>query len=351
MSSDFISRIIGMILLAVGGLFLGTRLAELGGGSAYLYGSTFFIVGALIGLLLTPYITIRPLRSLIRHLRRVPAQQLLAGVIGLVTGLIIAALLVFPLSLLPSPFNRLLPFLTALLFAYLGVVVLTARAQEFFGLIRGVRGERAGAGRDEWHGPPVLLDTSVIIDGRIADISRTGFIRGEMLVPRFILNELQHIADSPDMLRRKRGRRGLDMLRRLQDESLSPVRIIDADVEEARDVDDKLVLLAKRLRCPIVTNDYNLNRVAELQGVPVLNINELANAVRVIYLPGESFTLHVLQEGKEPEQGVGYLDDGTMVVVENGKPYIGSEIEVVVSKVLQTTAGRMIFARPAGENG
>jgi len=349
MSSEFISRIIGMIVLAVGGLFLGTRLAELGGGSAYLYGSTFFIVGALVGLLLTPYFTVRPLRSLIRHLRRVPAQQLLAGVVGLVTGLIIAALLVFPLSLLPSPFNRLLPFLTAVLFAYLGVVVLTARAQEFFNLIRGYRGGKSGE-EQGLQGSPVLLDTSVIIDGRIADISRTGFIRGEMLVPRFVLNELQHIADSSDTLRRRRGRRGLDMLRRLQEESLSPVRIIDADIEEARDVDDKLVLLAKRLHCPIVTNDYNLNRVAELQGVPVLNINELANAVRVIYLPGESFTLYILQEGKEPDQGVGYLDDGTMVVVESGKPYIGSEIEVVVSKVLQTTAGRMIFARPAGEN-
>ncbi len=348
MSADFISRILGMVALAIGGLLLGTYLAELGGGSAYLYGTTFFLVGALTGLVLTPYFTVRPLRSLIGHLRRVPMHQLLAGVIGLTLGLVIAALLVFPLSLLPSPFNRILPFLTAALFAYLGIVVLTARSQEFFGLIRGMRsGVEKGP---ETHLPPVLLDTSVIIDGRIADIGRTGFIRGEMLVPRFVLNELQHIADSSDALRRRRGRRGLDMLRRLQEESLTPVRIIDADVEEGHEVDDKLVLLAKRLHCPIVTNDYNLNRVAELQGVPVLNINELANAVRVIYLPGESFTLYVLQEGKEPDQGVGYLDDGTMVVVENGKSHIGSEIEVIVSKVLQTTAGRMIFARPAEEN-
>jgi len=351
MSSEFISRIIGMIILAVGGLFLGARLAELSGGSTYLYSSTFFLVGALVGLVLTPYFTVRPFRSLISNLRRLPAQQLLAGVIGLMTGLIIAALLVFPLSLLPSPFNRILPFFTAILFGYLGVMVLTARAQEFFNLIRGYRSGRTAEGVEDFQAPPVLLDTSVIIDGRIADISRTGFIRGEMLVPRFILNELQHIADSSDTLRRKRGRRGLDMLRRLQEESLSPVRIIDADVKEARDVDDKLVLLAKRLHCPIVTNDYNLNRVAELQGVPVLNINELANAVRLIYLPGESFTLYVLQEGKEPGQGVGYLDDGTMVVVENGKRYIGSEIEVVVSKMLQTTAGRMIFAKPVEGNG
>jgi uncharacterized protein YacL len=194
--------------------------------------------------------------------------------------------------------------------------------------------------------PPVLLDTSVIIDGRIADISRTGFISGELLVPNFVLNELQHIADSSDTLRRNRGRRGLDVLRRLQEESVSPVRITDMDVDGVREVDDKLVLLAKQLHCPIVTNDYNLNRVAELQGVPVLNINELANAVKVVYLPGESFRVEIIQEGKEVDQGVGYLDDGTMVVIENGRSSIGSEIEVVVTKVLQTTAGRMIFARP-----
>jgi len=195
------------------------------------------------------------------------------------------------------------------------------------------------------HNNYVLLDTSVIIDGRIADISRTGFISGTMLIPRFVLNELQHIADSSDMLRRNRGRRGLDMLNKLQKESVVPIRIHDIDVEEAQEVDDKLVMLAKELRCPIVTNDYNLNRVAELQGITVLNINELANAVKAIFLPGESMNIRIIQEGKELGQGVGYLDDGTMVVVENGRRYINSTIEVVVTKVLQTAAGRMIFAR------
>jgi len=168
-----------------------------------------------------------------------------------------------------------------------------------------------------------------------------------MLVPRFVLGELQHIADSPDALRRNRGRRGLDMLRRLQDESVTPVRITDMDVENVREVDDKLVLLAKRLHCSIVTNDYNLNRVAELQGVRVLNINELTNAVKALLLPGESLTVKVVQEGKEVGQGVGYLDDGTMVVVAEGKSHINREIEVVVTKVLQTAAGRMLFARLA----
>lgn len=193
----------------------------------------------------------------------------------------------------------------------------------------------------------VLLDTSVIIDGRIADISRTGFIGETMLVPRFVLNELQHIADSSDPLRRNRGRRGLDMLNKLQKESVVPIRISDMDVDEVREVDDKLVVLAKRLHCPIITNDYNLNRVAELQGVPVLSINELTNAVRAIFLPGEGLDIRIIQEGKEAGQGVGYLDDGTMVVVENGKRHINQTINVTVTKVLQTSAGRMIFAQPS----
>ncbi len=345
MSPEFIARIIGMLILATGGLFLGVHLADLAGTSPYLYGVTFLLVGALAGLVITPYITVRPLLFLRRQIRRVPIQQLVAVALGLIVGLIIAALSAFPLSLLPQPFNQILPFLSAILFGYLGVMVMTIRQQEIFALLG--RGRLAVVQEEERpKSPPVLLDTSVIIDGRIADVSRTGFIRGEMLVPRFILNELQHIADSPDTLRRNRGRRGLDMLRRLQEESVSPVRIVDMDVEGVRDVDDKLVLLAKRLRCAIVTNDYNLNRVAELQGVPVLNINELANAVRAVYLPGETLTLHILQEGKEAGQGVGYLEDGTMVVVEDGRSYIGSEIEAMVTKVLQTAAGRMIFARP-----
>ncbi len=343
MSSDFISRIIGMLVIAVGGVILGVRFAEISQTDPIFYGITFMLVGALAGLILTPYLTVRPMRFLRQKIHRMPVQQLLAATIGLMIGLIIASLSTFPLSMLPRPLNQILPFLSALLFGYIGVLVMTARQQEIFAFLRGRLPERSG----EWGEiPPVLLDTSVIIDGRIADISRTGFIRGEMLVPRFILNELQHIADSSDPLRRNRGRRGLDMLRRLQEESGSLVRIVDLDIPETRAADDKLVLLARRLRCPILTNDYNLNRVAELQGVTVLNINELANAVRAVYLPGENLRVHVIQEGKEADQGVGYLDDGTMVVVENGRSFIGMEIETTVTKVLQTAAGRMIFARP-----
>ncbi len=345
MSADFISRIIGMLVLAIAGTFFGTFLAAQLGGEPYQYAAIFFLIGALAGLVLTPYLTVRPFLALRKRIRQAPAQQLLAGVLGLVVGLIIAALLVFPLSLLPSPFKQILPFVVAVLFAYFGIMVMITRQQDIFGLIRGQLPDRSGRRQPVPDARSVLLDTSVIIDGRIADIGRTGFLEGEMLVPRFVLNELQHIADSSDALRRRRGRRGLEMLRRLQDDSVTPVRVADMDVEGVHEVDDKLVLLAKRMACPIVTNDYNLNRVAQLQGVRVLNINELANAVKALFLPGESLDIEIIQEGKEVGQGVGYLDDGTMVVVEDGRPYIGQRVEVTVTKVLQTAAGRMLFAR------
>jgi uncharacterized protein YacL len=347
MSVEFISRIVGMLLLAVGGVFLGIYMAAQLGGSPYQYAAIFLLVGALFGLVLTPYVTVRPFMALRKRIRQAPAQHLLAAVLGLIVGLIVGALVSFPLSLLPPPFSQILPFVAAVLFGYLGIMVMIIRQRDILNVIRGLpgRGESREAGANGHR--PVLLDTSVIIDGRIADISLTGFIEGEMLVPRFVLNELQHIADSSDTLRRNRGRRGLDMLHRLQSESVSPVRVTDMDVEGVREVDDKLVLLAKRLHCPIITNDYNLNRVAELQGVRVLNINELANAVKSLFLPGESIVVKVVQEGKEIDQGVAYLDDGTMVVVEDGEPYINQEVEVIVTKVLQTAAGRMLFARIA----
>jgi uncharacterized protein YacL len=345
MSREFISRIIGMSVLAVGGIFFGFYMADRLGASSFQYAIIFLLVGALIGLVLTPYLTIRPFLALRRRIRQAPAQQLLAAVLGLIVGLIIAALSTIPLSLLPSPFREIFPFIVAILFGYLGMLVMTTRQGDIFNLVRGRLPERGGADGEDNTSRAVLLDTSVIIDGRIADISRTGFIEGEMLVPRFVLNELQHIADSSDALRRRRGRRGLEMLRRLQDESVTPVRITDIDIEDVREVDDKLVLLGKQLNCAIVTNDYNLNRVAQLQGVRVLNINELANAVKALFLPGESLDVRIIQEGKEIGQGVGYLDDGTMVVVEDGKTHVGHEIEVVVTKVLQTAAGRMLFAR------
>jgi uncharacterized protein YacL len=195
----------------------------------------------------------------------------------------------------------------------------------------------------------VLVDTSVIIDGRITDIARTGFLSGTLLIPRFVLNELQHVADSGDALRRQRGRRGLEVLAALQRDTTISVQISDIDVEGTREVDDKLVILARQMNAPVLTNDFNLNRVAEIQGVQILNINELANAVRAVFLPGEELIVRVIQEGREAKQGVGYLEDGTMVVVQDGDQHIGQEINTSVTKVLQTAAGRMIFAKPEGK--
>ncbi len=351
MSIEFVLRLIGMVVFAVIGWRIGEALsAQPDRDIRFIL--VLILAGAALGLLITPWLTIRPYRWFRRQMRRVPAQQLLAATIGLIVGLIIAALTAFPLSLLPSPFSNILPFVSLILFGYIGAWVMVMRERDIFNLFGGrfardgarAKGASAEAPSSE---RLILLDTSVIIDGRIADVSRTGFLDGTLTIPRFVLNELQHIADSSDALRRNRGRRGLDMLNKLQKESVVPIRITDMDIEDVREVDDKLVRLAKQLHAPVLTNDFNLNKVAELQGVRVLNVNELANALRAIVLPGENMYVRLVQEGKELGQGVAYLDDGTMVVVENGKKYIGSSIDVTVTRMLQTNQGRMIFATPS----
>ena len=314
---ELILRLLGMLLLGVAGWQLGEYLAGSAPAEYYLrYVVVLMLAGVALGGLITPWLTIKPIQFIRRKIRQLPAQELFAIIVGLIVGLIVAALLSPVLSNLPPPFGEFMPFVAAVFFGWLGMAVMIMREKDILALV-GTRfsGEATAAVGDD---KPVLLDTSVIIDGRIADITQTGFISGTILVPRFVLNELQHIADSPDALRRNRGRRGLDMLNRLKEESVMPVRITDMEVEGGHDVDDKLIMLAKNLRCPIVTNDYNLNRVAQLQGVPVLNINELANAIKSVLLPGETIEVKVIQEGKEFGQGVGYLDDGTMIVVEDG---------------------------------
>ncbi len=362
MSVEFILRIVGMIIFAVAGGIWGEHVGKLanvnpppGTLSADQFAFVFGAVGAIVGLVLTPYFTTRPTRAIRSRLGRATAPALFASLFGLLAGLIVAALLSFPLSLLPDPFGSVMPFIGVVFFGYLGDSIFNMRQVDIFNTISSLRGGQAGgkaaAADANWaESRNVLLDTSVIIDGRIADISRTGFLPGTLLIPRFVLNELQYIADSPDNMRRQRGRRGMEVLASLQKEPAIPVRISDIDVEGVREVDDKLVVLARQMRCPILTNDYNLNRVAELQGVTVLNINELANAVKSVLIPGEMLTVQVIQEGREASQGVAYLDDGTMVVVENGREYKDKSIQVVVTKVLQTAAGRMIFARPDESN-
>ena len=347
MSFDFIIRIIGMVVFGLLGGYFGVDLSKITTITTEEGAVIFGLVGALFGLVLTPLLTTRPINSLRNLLNQMDARTLGSGLIGLFVGLVIAALLGIPLSRLPSFLGEVFPALGVILFGYIGVAVFVSRRNDIFSIFGGRVFPMADKG-NKGNAPErvILVDTSVIIDGRIADIADTGFLVGELLIPRFVLDELQHIADSADGLRRQRGRRGMEILADLQESRTIPVRISDIDVEGTREVDSKLVILARQLSCPILTNDYNLNRVAEIQGVPVLNINELANSVKAVLLPGEYVEVKIIQEGKERGQGVGYLSDGTMVVVEDGKDYLNEDIRSVVTKVLQTAAGRMIFARP-----
>ena len=353
MSNEFFFRLVGMLVFSVVGVVGGVEWGKSLGQTPELVGLLMGLVGALAGLILTPYLTTRPFRSLRHNLFNMTTPSLVSGVIGLIVGLIIAALLTFPISLLPSPFGKILPFIGVVLCGYFGVAIFVMRQQDIFSLVRMFAKREIEPKvpiEQPVDGRTILLDTSVIIDGRIADIARTGFLVGTLIIPRFVLNELQFIADSADSLRRQRGRRGIEVISQLQKDTSIPLRINDIDVEGVREVDDKLVVLARQLRWPILTNDYNLNRIAELQGVTVLNVNELANAVKLVLLPGEALTVNLIQEGKEIGQGVGYLDDGTMVVVEDGRGHLDQNVAVTVTKVLQTAAGRMIFARLGKDN-
>ena len=350
MSLELIFRLAGMVVFAVIGAQLAPLLQISPNDTSLRLSIAMSLSFAALGLLAAPWITIKPFNWVRYQIRRLPASRLIAAIIGLAIGLAIAALLTAPLSTLPTPFNKILPISISLVFGYIGMAIMVMRHQDITALMNAPLFAAGNRGGNQSAPSPfsdaLLLDSSVVIDGRIADISQTGFLRGTLLVPRFVLNEVQHVSDSSDALRRSRGRRGLEILSQLQESSAVPLRITDRDFENIKEVDDKLEMLAKQLRCPILTTDYGLNRVAKLQGVTVLNINELANAVKNIYLPGETLALKIIQEGKEYGQGVGYLDDGTMVVVQGGSQHIDKTLEITVTKVLQTAAGRMIFAQP-----
>jgi len=310
--------------------------------------ATGAVFAFVVAFALTPALTTRPFLWAIGKATEMPASDFLAAAVGAVLGLLVGVLVAIPLSYLPWYLGSFLPIAASLALAYLGVTAVLTHKKDLLQLVRGSRDDRpeqAAVEAPANTGQPVVVDTSSIIDGRIADISQTGFLAGPLLVPRFVLRELQHIADSSDAMRRARGRRGLDILNKLQKDATVPLVIHEDDGEPGVEVDAALVTLARKLRCPIVTNDFNLNRVAGLQGVKVLNVNELANAVKSIVLPGQELSLKVIQEGKEAGQGVGYLEDGTMVVVENGRRAVGSTVTVMVSRVLQTAAGRMVFAQ------
>ncbi|MDQ3938275.1 MAG: PIN domain-containing protein [Chloroflexota bacterium] len=309
----------------------------------------------LIGFLIMPYVTLQPARWLVKSVVALSTGEFITAVAGLMVGLLMGLLLGLPLAILPPPFGWLLPLGTSVVLG-LGMMGLTvAKRHDLAATLRstGLFHDRA-AGRDgqigRQDGPVIYLDTSAIIDGRIADVVASGFLWGTLVAPRFVVDELQSIADHRDATRRARGRRGLEILAHLQKDPRVAVEMVDEDAPELDKVDAKLVELARRRGAAVLTNDYNLNRVAQLHEVRVLNLNHLANALKPAFLPGDAMRVRVIQQGKEPGQGLAYLDDGTMIVVEGGESLLEREVDITVVRVLQTVAGRMVFAQPRSES-
>jgi uncharacterized protein YacL len=343
-------RVLGAAL----GALIGIGIAAAGTGLFTSVDYAGFILAAwtiawmVVGFAVLPYLTIVPASWLVRRVQEMSTAEFVAAVIGLFVGLLLGLLLSLPLAQIEGPLGTWLPLGISLVLG-LGMMGLTVAkrfdliaAAEGAGIVRRPRADADPAAG----GTHIVVDTSVLIDGRIAEIVESGFVHGMLVVPRFVLDELQHIADSSDTLRRNRGRRGLEILNRMQRDPRTPVEIVEDDAPGIVEVDAKLVELAKRRSHVVLTNDFNLNRVAELQGVRVMNINSLANAVKPAVLPGEELRVRIIQEGKESGQGVGFLDDGTMIVVEGGARLIDHEVDLTVTRVLQTVAGRMIFAQP-----
>lgn len=310
----------------------------------FLYSAAALIVGAVFYFTANKFIVrfLDFMDKLENRVQNMTVYELALSAVGLIAGLVVANLIAIPISRLDI-IGLPLSIIANILFGCIGVSIAVGKKSD----------QLMDMFKQNKNGTPVkssstakLLDTSVIIDGRIIDICRAGFIEGELLIPEFVLEELRHIADSSDSLKRNKGRRGLDIVNMLQKELNFPVKVDNIEVDSGAEVDDKLLKAAQKLGCKIVTIDYNLNKVANISGVQVLNINELANAVKPIALPGEEMVIQIIKDGKENGQGIGYLEDGTMIVVEGGKRYIGETVNVTVTSVLQTAAGRMIFAKP-----
>lgn len=318
---------------------------------AYVLGA---VIGGIILFILSPRIINKGWQSTFnmeRTLERMSINEIVFGAFGLIVGLVIASLVSIPINNIPIPWlGNIISFMLYIVLGYLGMSLTIKKREDLLNLsniFKKHNKENNKHQKFEGHGQgiPKILDTSVIIDGRIFDICKTDFVEGPLVIPGFVLEELRHIADSSDALKRNRGRRGLDILNKIQKELDIQVEISEKDFPNIAEVDIKLLKLGQVLDGKVVTNDYNLNKVAEFQGVSVLNINELANAVKPVVLPGEEMVVQVIKDGKESGQGIAYLDDGTMIVVENGKKFLSQTIEVIVTSVLQTAAGRMIFAK------
>lgn len=300
--------------------------------------SSYLILKSIIGFIIGLIVALLVIK-VEKDIRKISLRIIIGGVAGMIVGLLIALIMGFGLNMVSKirENQQVVPWIYTLLtviMGYLGLVLGSKKVEEF---------NFAGAGA-KIETENRILDTSVIIDGRIADICDAGFMEGELIVPRFVLNELQLVADSSDSMKRSRGRRGLDILNRMQKSSSINIEIVEQDFPKIKGVDGKLVALAKKTNAKLLTNDYNLNKVAELQGVRVMNVNELANAMKPVVLPGEQMMVKIIREGKEQGQGVGYLDDGTMIIVDNAQKLLNMNVEVIVTSVLQTTAGRMIFS-------
>jgi len=325
----------------------------------YLIGFLFIFMSSLVGFLLARQLDVSTLVGVtcgflgaillllvVLGARRISFKNLGRIILGLLVGLVIGGAISYGVSFL-IPREEIILVVAMFIIALSGSlgILIAAKQQEIASFIGSYIIPHMIGGQTRYK----ILDTSAIIDGRIADIIETGFMEGTIIIPHFVLRELQQVADSSDPLKRNRGRRGLDILNRIQKSERVKVKFHDKDFPGIRGVDGKLIKLASLLRGKVITNDYNLNKVAELQGITVLNINDLANAVKPIVLPGEVMNIRIIKDGKEYGQGIGYLDDGTMVVVENGRNFIGQSIDVLVTSILQTAAGRMIFTRPKGE--
>jgi uncharacterized protein YacL len=331
-------RLLLVVACSISGYLLASQLS-----AAHNLGDWVNWVGALTGFIFGLLAL-----SIEKIIKKAPLKVIIGGTFGLFLGLIIAQLLGYAFSGLQNSAIRIsISVILSCVFGYIGLVLGGKKVEEFRwpnwgGFLSKGTSKKSGA---------KILDTSVIIDGRIADIGETGFLEGPLVVPQFILLELQHIADSADNLKRARGRRGLDILNRMQKDNSVEIKVVEQDFPKIKEVDSKLVALARDMNAKIITNDFNLNKVAQLQGVAVLNTNQLANALKPMVLPGEVLQLQIMREGKEQGQGVAYLDDGTMVVVENASRHLGREVEASVTSILQTTAGRMIFTTLKEESG